>query len=179
MPRRDDYKWIEDDPKKGGFAVLNADKINRLGLGPEIVKLKLMGMSGTKIAQMLALNPDTTRRWIRNFNALTATQKKEYLKLMEENSVFNLKDQLEKIYSQTEKMAKLVEDNPQLYVKYMSEQRQMVNLAAEILEKVERLNTQKETVRIILEAIGRADPEIRISIMRELNSIKEIRGLIT
>lgn len=179
MPRRDDFRWIEDDPEKRGFSYLYSDKITRLGMGPEILKMKKLGYSAAKIAQVLGLNVDSTRRWIRNFNALTPSQKKEQIKIMEENSVFNLKDQLEKIYKQTSDMAKLCENNPDTYVKYLAEQRQMVKLAADIVEKVERLNIQKQTIQIILNCIARVDPEIRRQIMKELESVKELRGLIT
>jgi plasmid maintenance system antidote protein VapI len=179
MPRRDDFTWIEDmDPEKRSFANLKADKITRLGLGPEIIKMKKLGYSASKIAQILGLNKDTTQRFIRNFNALSPKQQKDQLKLMEENSVFNLKDQLEKIYTQTQQMTKLVENNPEMYAKYLAEQRMQLKLASEILEKVQRMETQKHTIEVILECIRRVSPELRKQIMDELGAVKELRGLI-
>ncbi len=154
-------------------------KVSRIGLGSEILDMRRRGFSISRICDMMALSHSTVKSWLDKFDSLPAEEQRELVRLMDQNSVFNLKDNMEKLFRQTQAMADLVEDNPELYGKYIAEQRKQVAMAADILERAEKLQMHKIAIQTILNVLGKVDDSVRKLVLKELENNPDIKGFLT
>ncbi len=150
-----------------------------MGLGSEILELRKRGFPVTRISNIVKLSHSTITNWLTEFDSLPVEEQRELVRLMDQNSVFNLKDNMERLFIQTQTMTKFVEDNPELYTKYIAEQRKQLQMASDILEKAEKLQMHKLALNTILNVIGKVDDDVRVLILKELESNPEIRGFLT
>lgn len=154
-------------------------KISRWGLGPEVLAMRKLGHKISNIAEVLGVGYKQVADWLYEYDRLPAKEQREYLKLMEQNSVFNLREQMEQLFKDTKRMTAFVEDNPELYGKYLDQQRKQLQLAGEIMEKATRLEMHKQALNVILSIISKVDDDTRKMILKELESRPEIKGFLT
>ena len=72
-----------------------------------------------------------------------------------------------------------VPDHVEVFGVADAEQRKQLQMASDILEKAEKLQMHKLALNTILNVIGKVDDDVRVLILKELESNPEIRGFLT
>ena len=114
--------------------LLKRNKIERLGIAGEVVKLRRQdNCSMSEIAEMFNLSHKTVSRFFKYYDSLVPSQKSKYNR----KSIFELTERLEElqtmILSQIYRLQGVKDD---IAVKYVGELRQSLELAMKVAEKI-------------------------------------------
>lgn len=179
---KDQDRWFQ--------LMLSADrKIIQQGKTYEIVAMRDAGFSIKRISEETKLHPTSIRTVTQPFDKLSASEKKDFKVYSKENSVFNFKDRAEEIFNSIQRMARVVEDNPELYISYLAEQRQMLKLAKELYEAAMKQSQHQEEMNIFVDEIRKADDvscpncknnfkaPIATNILKRLQMVRQSKGM--
>ncbi len=178
MPDITNYRKVADNPD-AGWMNLQSSKILRNGLGDPILTKREEGWSMSAISKFFDLDRFTVRLFLENWDALPAEKQKEYREYMRQNNVWDLAQRVQDLFEKIEKKLESLDGrNDMLHREYIGEQRQLLNLAAQILKDAAKLEHQKQIVTIILQEIAAESPEVRDRIAARMRSVKEINLLM-
>lgn len=180
--KKDQDRWFQ--------IMLSADKrVVQQGKTYEIVAMRDAGFSIRRISEETKMTPTAIKTVTQPFDKLTSSEKKDFKVYSRENSVFNFKDRAEEIFNSIQRMARVVEDNPELYISYLAEQRQMLKLAKELYESAMKQSQHQEEMAIFVDEIRKADdvncPHCKLSfkapiatnILKRLQMVRQSKGM--
>lgn len=168
----------EEDAINTVFENLPSNKINQLGLGPKILELKRRGFSLQAIAERFDIPQGQVRQWWDTFQSMTPKQKNVFAKVMNENSVFNITQQLEEAFKNLNDMARDVKENPELWVIYHGQIINTLKFAKDVTQAMNLEQKREKEVDIILEEIRKMDPKAAMAIVKKLQEYRSTRDML-
>lgn len=145
------------------------NKIERLGLGGEVIRLREVNkLQASEIASQLSLGVDTVRRFLKFYDNCKPSEKTKY----QRTSIFNTAQQLEdlnviiyKLLARTELV------DAENFTRGISELRQTIKLAADVLEKSAAKNKEADFRRIMTEILCKELPHRQQEILQKFATI--------
>ncbi len=177
MPNPKLYRTTAANPE-AGWLNIRSSKILQLGLGDEILTKRESGWSISSIANLVSLDKFTVSHFLKNWEALPPELQKEYREKMRQDNVWDLTARIQDLFETIQEKMGQMEANPMLHREYVAEQRMLLQLAASIIEKAQKLELQKTVVSIMLEEIAKEDKALRDRILDRVRTIKEAQYLL-
>lgn len=145
--------------------------IDKLGLGPEVLRLSKAGLTYGDISVQLSLDKSTISEWLTRYNRMTPEDRKP----IEARSIFNLAERLQETYAElisTLEDVKLAGDND-IKVKVIAEMRQQQKFALEIMDKLETMKQNERFKDIVLDLLDQEAPGIKAKALRKLQEHRD------
>lgn len=142
---------------------LPKDKIERLGLGPEIIRLRPR-MTITQLAEHFNLSEETIRRFLRRYDQMKASEKSR----LRSSSVFDVFDRLEELAAMIYRQLAILEAQPETHVKYIAELRQVLDLAARLTKDLYTIRKYEEFKKAVVDILMQELPHRRAEVQQRL-----------
>lgn len=197
------YKFSElinllDDPNISrpldNLSITPKCKIDSYGLGSSIIELIESGMNTQEISKLLSvqcadnISPIDIDIWLEEYNQSSISQKPKVIK----GSIFDARNRMEEMHSMLIDLLSKVEqgdDNrfksakvtkEQVTLSIITEIRQTIKQASDILEKVESFQTVKEFQKMVIDCLREEAPSTQMRVMmrlKEMNAMNSMMGL--
>jgi transcriptional regulator with XRE-family HTH domain len=145
--------------------------IDKLGLGPEVLRLRKSGLTLEDIEVQLGIDKNTVSKWLTKYNNLDMDQKKA----VQQRSIFGLADRLEENYAELISTLQdvIATGDNDIKVKVMSEMRQHLKFAMEIMEKLEIIKQNERFKEVVLDLLDQEAPGIKAKALRKLQEHRD------
>lgn len=149
-------------------------KIERLGLGAEIVQMRRNGSSYREIGAALDVNPASVSKFCKIYDLATPAKKAELRKKSIFDTAQNMEDLAAALYRQ---LARLEVSDPEHHVKYVSEMRQLIISAQKFMEHLSTKQKIDNISQLVMEILLQELPERRGEILKKFSEIG-FRGML-
>lgn len=139
-----------------GSIVFPTSKIERLGIGGEIVRLRTR-MTLQELADKFNLTSQTVSRFLKRYDKMKASEKSQ----VRRHSVFDIFDRLEELSSMIYRQLAALENQPETHVKYIAELRQTLDLAARLAKELYTIRKYEQFKSAVVEVLLSELPERR------------------
>lgn len=148
--------------------------IDKLGLGPEVVRLRKAGLTQEEIAIQLSLSRTQVSDWLSKYNNMGVEQRGSVHK----RSVFELADRVQDVF---EDLYVILEDirgnteggNRELEVKVLDKVLKAIDMAGNLVEKIEIYKSNERFKEVVLDLLDQEAPGIKAKALRKLSEYKE------
>lgn len=152
---------------------LRKNKIERLGIAGELIRLRKEGSSIKRLSEQFSISRTTISRFFRYYDSLYPSQKSKY----QRKSIFEVTERLEELQTLIlRNLHRLEGTRDEVAVKWGAELRQTLELAVKVAEKINDEKQRrreyeefKETVREIL--VNELNEDQRVRVLEKLKSI--------
>jgi len=146
-------------------------EIDKLGLGPEVIRLRKLGLTHEEIGLQLTLSSQQVSAWLDKYRNLPADQQEE----VQKRSIFNLTDRLQEsldsLYGLSTKMKNDLDHGGA--VKAEGTILKALTLAGSLIEKLEMQRENDRFRNVILDLLDREAPGIKAKALQELAKYRE------
>lgn len=139
-----------------GSIAFPTSKIERLGIGGEIVRLRTR-MTLQELADKFNLTAPTVSRFLKRYDKMKASEKSQ----VRRHSVFDIFDRLEELSAMIYRQLAALENQPETHVKYIAELRQTLDLAARLAKELYTIRKYEQFKSAVVEVLLSELPERR------------------
>lgn len=165
----DNLKDILPERNHGG------GEIDRLGLGPEIVRLRKAGLTQDEVALELKLSRHQVQHWLEKYNSLEAAAQTK----VKTRSIFDMSDRLQETFERLETMLMEIKgENRELEVKILDKILKAIGQAGVLVEKIELYKDNQRFKEVVLELLDQEAPGIKAKALRRLSEHREGIGAL-
>jgi transcriptional regulator with XRE-family HTH domain len=161
---------------KQDFITKFPNKIKRLGIANEIVKsIKEKGMSIEAVAERYGLSSMTVSRFMKLYDKASPVNRKELTK----NNVYDIETNMQRIHAMLLRQLSKFESDGDVSSKFMSEYRQLLQLADKQLKdwnSIKKIDRLQALIFEIFSNTLKDYPDLRVKILEEFRSVG-IKGL--
>lgn len=160
--------------KKNNASLFESSKVKRLGLGKQIVTLKTVhGASERDIAARVGLSLTAVRAFLKTYEGATPTVRNT----MVANDVYDIAQNTQRLHTQLLRQMARFEEDGELSAKFMSEYRQIIQMADKQLKEFTTAEKFEKLCLILQDILTKyCTPEARGIILNEMKSLG-IKGL--
>lgn len=155
-----------------------------LGKGRQVAKLARKDVPLDVIAERVDKPVEEVAPLVKTVKALPAEEQRPFAQFIgnSDRSVFDLEQGLQLLHDELASMLKLVEHNDEIKLQTLAEMRQLFKLAKEVMRDVTYLERIKkrheEDMQIVLEHLGRLNPEVAAELFKALETERAKRKLL-
>jgi hypothetical protein len=147
---------------------LPTSEIERLGIGGELLRLRQQGTTIKKLAEMYNLQSHQVSRFFKRYDQ---AKPKEKVRL-QRTSVFDTTQQLEELMVVIRRQAARLEGvNDDVNVKVLGEWRQVIQLAAQLAEKMANAERFQQFTATVYEILATELPARRTEILKKISAV--------
>lgn len=155
-------------------------KIERMGLARQVIRMRQVNkMTYGEIASSTGVDANTVSRFCRYYDEQTPREKSRYQRA----SVFDTATQYEDIASIIyRQLARLEDSDAENHVKYVSEMRQLLKQAKELMDQQRQADQIQDIKQAVVQILQNALPEQRDEIMKQfslvgIGTMKSVKAL--
>jgi uncharacterized membrane protein YheB (UPF0754 family) len=165
------------DPKTIGMALDDLDipsqvprgMIEKLGLGPEVIRMRKSGLTYQDIATQLSLEVGHVSSFIGKYRNMTEAQRVD----VHRRSVFDVAQRLQEVFEElTEVLSRVKDNNADLEIKAADKLLKCLSMAGDLMEKVQIYEENKRFREILLDLLDQEAPGIKAKALRKLAEYK-------
>lgn len=143
--------------------------IEKLGLGPEVVRMRKSGLTYEEIATQLSLEVGHVANFITRYRSMTEAQRIDVHK----RTVFDVAQRLEEVFEElTEVLNRVRNNNADLEIKAADKLLKCLGMAGDLMEKVQIYEENKRFREIVLDLLDQEAPGIKAKALRKLAEYK-------
>lgn len=150
--------------------VPHLSKIVELGLGPEVVRLRRMGMPAWEIAEKIGQTKHQVQHFIRQYNKLNPEDRS----MVNTRNIYDLAERLRDKLEDYENMLAGAQGldggvpNPELELKIHGNELNVYKLLGELVERLEVMKKKDRFQEIVLDVLNRKSPGIKAECIKAL-----------
>lgn len=165
------------DPEGNLPKTVHPRRIDELGLGPDIIRMRKENRTIKEIAATVGLSPDTVSDWLKEYTNRGPEQRA--VTIENANSVFNVKDRLEEHQTRIQRiLGKLesqldgeVEGAGVPLVMAIGELSKVLKLSFDLMTKVEEMNQRENFKKAMVAALDKVSPGFRNLLYEEMQRL--------
>jgi len=143
--------------------------VEKLGLGPEIVRMRKSGLTYQEIATQLSLDVNHVSNFAARYRNMTEAQRVDVHK----RSVFDVAQRLQEVFEDvTEVLSRVRSNNADLEIKAADKLLKCLAMAGDLMEKVQIYEENKRFREIVLDLLDQEAPGIKAKALRRLAEYK-------
>jgi transcriptional regulator with XRE-family HTH domain len=144
--------------------------IDKLGLGPEVLRLRSAGLSQDEIAQTLKMSRAQIQYWLANYTNLTPAGRAS--KRGKFGSIFEMGDRLQETFEylmeKLEELKGTENGNAELEVKILDKILKAIAQAGVLVEKIELSKENQRFREVVLDLLDKEAPGIKAKALKRL-----------
>lgn len=146
---------------------LPKSKIERYGMGGELIRLRREGKTLNELATQFGFNNRTIARFFKLYDEALPKRKLE----LQRTSIFDSSQQMEDLSALIHRsMARLEGANDEVNVKYVAELRQLIELAMKFAEKMANYEKFEMLKNITVDILATELPHRRVEILQKIST---------
>lgn len=143
--------------------------IEKLGLGPEVIRMRKSGLTYNEIATQLSLEVGHVSSFLTRYKSMTEAQRIDVHK----RTVFDVAQRLEEVFEDlTEVLNRVRNNNADLEIKAADKLLKCLGMAGDLMEKVQIYEENKRFREIVLDLLDQEAPGIKAKALRRLAEYK-------
>lgn len=143
--------------------------IEKLGLGPEVIRMRKSGLTYSEIATQLSLEVGHVSSFMTRYKSMTEAQRIDVHK----RTVFDVAQRLEEVFEDlTEVLNRVRNNNADLEIKAADKLLKCLGMAGDLMEKVQIYEENKRFREIVLDLLDQEAPGIKAKALRRLAEYK-------
>lgn len=150
--------------------------IDKMGVGPEILRLRAASMSQAQIAERMNLDVKAVNTWLARYENMDEGQRQDVTKRSIFNVAENMQWQFERLYSMLHELR--MDGNYEMELRAHAEYRQLIRQAGDLIEKLHVIKQMERLKEAILDVIEDEAPGLKVKILRKLAENKDYFSVI-